>query len=245
MITSGLSLQMQEQTILCCITRTKHDIIMKKTLCILALQLLVCQLFIMKSFAQENEENTTKDTKEVQTLFGNNAHFGFFIAPVIKGSTVLDEPALFPGLRVGWTINRVVSLGIEGYGLAPTMTKNNLLPNEQLRPLMGYGGFFIEPVIGSKRLIHITTPIMVGAGWIGYVHDWNEPRTDPRTDDLVDDVVVWVVEPGINAELNVASFFRVNLGLSYRFTQNVNLINTAERAFGGLNYSLTLKFGRF
>lgn len=219
---------------------------MKKILYIFALQLLVLQLISRHSIAQTTEE-VKNDSKEIQTLFGTDSHFGFFIAPVIKGSQVLDEPALFPGLRVGWTINRVVSLGIEGYGLAPTMTRTDLVQNEQIRPLMGYGGFFIEPVINSKKLIHITTPIMIGAGWIGYVYDWNEPRnrTDPRADDLVDDFVVWVVEPGINAELNVASFFRVNLGLSYRFTQNVNLVNTPENAFGGLNYSLTLKFGRF
>ncbi len=218
---------------------------MKRILYIFTLQLIVLQLLTINGVAQEKEENTKRNPEEVQTLFGSNSHFGFFVAPVIKGSTILDEPALFPGFRVGWTINRVVSLGVEGYGLAPTMTRTDLLPNEQLRPLMGYGGFFIEPIIGSKRLIHVTTPVLIGAGWIGYVYDWNEPRTDPRADDLVDDFVVWVVEPGINAELNVASFFRVNLGLSYRFTQNVNLINTGKNAFGGLNYSLTLKFGRF
>lgn len=219
---------------------------MKKILFIFVLQLVFITTYAQNTDSTKvttEPENT--ENKEVQTLFGSKSHFGFFIAPVIKGSTILDEAAALPGIRLGWTINRVVSLGFEGYGLAPTMVKNDILANQPVRPLMGYGGFFIEPVIGSKRLIHVTLPIMIGAGWMGYVHDWNETRNDPQTDELVDDFVTWVVEPGINAELNVASFFRVNLGVSYRFTQNVELLNTGQKAFEGLNYSLTLKFGRF
>lgn len=219
---------------------------MKKLLFIFTLQLAVFNLvFAQDDSTKVNSDPKTSNHQEVQTLLGNKSHFGFFFTPVIKGSTILDEVALFPGFRLGWTINRVVSLGIEGYGLAPTITRSDIVNNQAIRPLMGYGGFFIEPVIGSKKLIHVTTPIMVGAGWVGYVHDWNEERHNPNSDELLDDHVIWVVEPGVNAELNVASFFRVNLGVSYRFTQNVNLINTSKKAFEGLNYSLTLKFGRF
>ena len=219
---------------------------MKKVLFIFALQLVFLTTYAQTTDSTEiSTEPPKTENKKIQTLFGSKSHFGFFIAPVVKGSTILDEAAVLPGIRLGWTINRVVSLGFEGYGLAPTMTKNDILTNQPVRPLMGYGGFFIEPVIGSKKLIHITTPIMIGAGWVGYVHDWNQADNNSRTDDLVDDQVIWVVEPGINAELNVASFFRVSLGVSYRFTQNVELMNTDQKAFEGLNYSLTLKFGRF
>lgn len=213
---------------------------MKKAILILALQLV-----FITTRAQTTETVTVVNNSEVQTLMGGKSHFGFFVAPSIKGGLVMDEPALLSGLRLGWTINRVVSLGFEGYGLAPTIVRDDILTNQKVRPLMGYGGFFIEPIIGSNRLIHITTPLMVGAGWLGYVRDWNDENNDVYRDELIDKQVVWAVEPGVNAELNVASFFRVNLGVSYRFMAESTLMNTAPKSFQGLNYSLTLKFGRF
>lgn len=214
---------------------------MKKIIFILAIQLI-----FISARAQTTETVTVVNNSEVQTLMGGKSHFGFFIAPVIKGGLIMDEAALLSGMRFGWTINRVVSLGIEGYGLAPTIVRDDIVNNLKVRPLMGYGGFFIEPIIGSTRLIHVTTPLMIGAGWVGHIRDWNdEQNNDLYRDDLIDKQVVWVVEPGVNAEINVASFFRVNLGVSYRFMPESTLINTAPKSFEGLNYSLTLKFGRF
>lgn len=219
---------------------------MKKTLVTLALYLVFLTTYAQSTDStQTGSKPNSKSTTEVQTLLGSKSHFGFFVAPVIKGGLIMDEAALLPGLRLGWTINRVVSLGFEGYGLAPTITRDDILDNQKVRPLMGYGGFFIEPIIGSKKLIHITTPVMIGAGWIGHIRDWNDEHNEPYRDDLIDDQVVWVVEPGINAELNIANFFRVNLGISYRFMSESSLVNTPTKSFEGLNYSLTLKFGRF
>jgi hypothetical protein len=188
---------------------------------------------------------------KMQTLFGGQGktHHGFYFAPVLKVSSLGNETALFTGLKGAWTINRSVSLGFEGYGLAPTITLDNILATEKVRPLMGYGGFFIEPIIQSNKLIHLTIPVGFGAGWVGYVKDWEHHKYnsdyDYDKDDLVDDHVFWVIEPGVNAELNVAKFFRVGLGASYRITQDVKMTNTASDYARGMNYNLVLKFGRF
>ncbi|NJO02350.1 MAG: hypothetical protein HC880_12255 [Bacteroidia bacterium] len=118
------------------------------------------------------------------------------------------------------------------------------MAGERVRPLMGYGGFFIEPIIQSNKLVHLTIPLMFGAGWVGYIEDWRR-RDDFDREDLIDDQVMWVIEPGVNLEINVASFFRFDVGVGYRFTQNADLINTSKNAFEGMNYNVTLKFGRF
>jgi hypothetical protein len=53
------------------------------------------------------------------------------------------------------------------------------------------------------------------------------------------------IEPGVNAEIIVANYFRVDVGISKRFTQDLNLYNTPSDAFDKINYVLTLKFGGF
>ena len=210
--------------------------------------------FLLMSFlgyAQDDPTNKTQDNKkenEVQTLFGKNqkTHNGFYFAPVVRLSAIDNEFAVLPGFKGAWTINRSVSLGFEGYGLAPTITRSDITEDFKVRSLMGYGGFFIEPIIQSNKLVHLTLPLMFGAGWFGYIEDWsNQGSNHYNHDDLVDDQVFWVIEPGANVEMNIASFFRVGLGASYRFTQDLEMLNTPKNALRGASYSLTLKFGKF
>lgn len=189
-----------------------------------------------------------RSSSDIQTLIGNRGsnHHGFYFAPVFKVSNFDGETAFLPGFKGAWTINRTVALGFEGYGLAPSITRDDIDPNSRVRPLAGYGGLFVETILHSNRLLHLTVPVMFGAGWLGYVEDWSrDNQGSVLGDDLVDDQVIWVFEPGLSAELNVATFFRVNAGVSYRLTQDLDLVNTPSGAFRGMNYSLTLKFGRF
>ncbi|MDX2301202.1 MAG: hypothetical protein NW226_00325 [Microscillaceae bacterium] len=203
--------------------------------------ILVLLSVTIQAFAQREQQ-------PVQTLVGRNGfkHHGFYGAPVIKMTSINDEFAFMPGIKGGWIINRAVALGFEGYGLAPSIRQENIVSGTKVRPLMGYGGFFIEPIIQSNKLIHITTPVLFGGGWVGYVEDWERGNDfDWDEGDLIDDQLIWVIEPGVNAELNVANFFRLGAGLSYRFTEDVELINTKASGFRGMNYNITLKFGRF
>ncbi len=184
----------------------------------------------------------------MHTLAGRNAftHHGFFVAPVVNVSSFDGQTAILPGLRAAWTINRSVSIGLAGYGLAPTISRSDIVSDFDVRPLAGYGGLFIEPIVASNQLIHVTFPVTLGAGWTGYVRDWADDDFSNRNDrSLIDDHIFWYVEPGVRAELNVARFFRVAMGAGYRYTSDIELINTPEDALRGMSYALELKFGIF
>ena len=56
---------------------------------------------------------------------------------------------------------------------------------------------------------------------------------------------VFVVEPAINAELNIIKWFRVDAGLSYRLVLDVSQVGLDSGDFSGLTAVLTLKFGNF
>ena len=183
---------------------------------------------------------------DIQTLAGGSNHNGGFGALSFKSTEFNNKDIVMMGIRGGWIINRAVSIGFEGYGVIPTAEYENIDPDRPVssRAVGGYGGMFIEPIVFSNTIVHLTFPVGGGAGLMGYVVDW-ENNNVSSGDDLIDGDVFWYVEPGASIELNVARSFRMNFGASYRFTQDLKLMNTSDDAFNAWNYFITLKFGRF
>ena len=183
---------------------------------------------------------------QIQTLGGRNSHHGGFGAISFRASEFNDKDIILAGIRAGWIINRAIAIGFEGHGVIPTAEYENIDQDLGLRSRLvgGYGGLFLEPIILSNKLVHLTFPVAGGAGWLGYIVDWEQNR-HYYFHDLIDDDVFWYIEPGAAIELNVARNFRINMGATYRFTENLELISTSSSAFEAWNYFLTLKFGRF
>ena len=98
-------------------------------------------------------------------------------------------------------------------------------------------------------MVHVTFPIAGGAGWLGYHEDWDSDRlNNPNLENhggLVDQDVFWYVEPGAAIEMNISRSFRMAIGLSRRFTEDFELINTRGSEFENMNFFLTLKLGKF
>jgi hypothetical protein len=55
----------------------------------------------------------------------------------------------------------------------------------------------------------------------------------------------FVVEPGVEVELNVVKFLRVAFGASYRFTSNLHISEVPKDMMNGFNGNVTFKFGWF
>ena len=183
---------------------------------------------------------------DIKTLTGSGHHSGAFGAVMFKASEFKDRTFAMMGLRGGWIINRSVAIGIEAQGIIPSAKFENIDPDPDEKAILlgGYGGLFIEPVLFSNNVIHITFPIASGAGWLGYHEDW-EDDSIRRNNELIDDDVFWYVEPGVGMEINVTRHFRMNFGVTKRFTQDLELIDTKNKDFNNLNYFLTLKIGKF
>lgn len=190
--------------------------------------------------------NSNSHNDNIQTLGGENSHHGGFGAVSFKASEFNSKDIVLIGFRGGWIINRAMAIGFEGYGIIPTAEYENIDPNSSLTSIAigGYGGMFIEPILYSNKVVHVTFPIAGGGGWLGYIVDW-ERNQNYYSNDLIDDDVFWYVEPGAALELNVARNFRINMGATYRFSKDLELINTPSTGFDGWNYFLTLKFGSF
>ncbi|UII22807.1 hypothetical protein [Fulvivirga ligni] len=211
--------------------------------------LLMC--FSLLGTAQTIEYSSDKVTRvsisknkksRIKTISSGGFHSGGFGALSFKKSEFKDKALVMTGLRGGWIINRAVAIGIEGYGIVPASEYANINFQRNVRLLGGYGGMFVEPILFSNEVVHVTFPMAGGAGWLGYHEDWEE---DYDGDDLIDDDVFWYIEPGVTAEVNVSRHFRIAAGVTKRFTQDLNLMSTNDSEFENLNYMLTLKFGAF
>lgn len=191
-------------------------------------------------------ERPRRRRQDIKTLSGSMSHSGGFGALSFRSTEFRDESLVLAGLRGGWIINRTLGIGIEGHGIIPTAKFTDIDPLNEVNILGGYGGMFLELIFFSNEVVHVTFPVSGGAGWLGY-HLVSEDNTMPfpPSDKEVDGDVFWYIEPGGNLEFNISRNFRLDLGISKRFTQDLELINTESDAFDKLNYYITLKIGGF
>jgi len=191
-------------------------------------------------------ETRNRSSNEEETLSRNNAHSGGYGALTFKGSKFKDASILLMGIRGAWVINRSLGIGIDLNGVIPVTKYDDVDPEGRNTGILlgGYGGLLIEPIIWSNKIVHLTIPVSIGAGWLGYIEDWENDHYY-YGGELFDQDVFWYIEPGVNAEINITKYFRVNVGISKRFTQDLNLYNTPSDAFDKINYVLILKFGGF
>jgi hypothetical protein len=177
-----------------------------------------------------------------ETLFGSDIESGGFGGPVVKFTQVNSEFAVMTGGRGGWIINHMVVLGGGGYGLASDVDASdktrNFYNNDGLDIEFGYGGFEIEYINNSDRLIHYTLYTLIGAGGIN-LHDPDRDNFEHDGD------AVFVLEPAINCILNATTWLRIGAGVSYRLVSSVDTYGIDSSDIGGIAASLVFKFGKF
>lgn len=197
--------------------------------------------------SEDEEEKPKRNRNQIKTLTGRMSHSGGYGAISFKSSNFKDKTLVMAGLRGAWVVNRTLAIGLDMYGIIPTTKYQNIDENDaqrKLRLLGGYGGLMLEPIFFSNEVVHVTFPVSAGAGWLGYEDPDHIPFSND-VDNIVDEDVFWYIEPGANLEVNVARNFRIDFGVSKRFTQDLQLISTTADEFDKVSYYLTLKIGSF
>jgi hypothetical protein len=202
------------------------------------------------SIAQSTEE------PPMRTLIGNGGtlkHSGWG-AVTTHYTRVMDQDAMLVGVRGGWLINHRLTIGLAGQGqVVPVKNAGydaHLIANGETlqntsRLYMGYGGLLIEPIIAYRSPVHVSLPLIIGAGGLGY--SWNgdfQEGFNPRNH-RDDGQAFFVVEPGVELEFNLIPLVRLGVGASYRYTSDLDLPATPKDALRGVNAGVSLKIGRF
>jgi len=207
---------------------------------------LVLLLLGLTTMAQE------KESTSMRTLFGNsgirsNGGYG----AVTTGYTKMDGlDALVIGGRGAWVVNHSVGIGLAGYGFMSEQ-KLDLELNDNYQLLGGYGGLMFEFIAMPHSPVHLSFPLVIGAGGVTYAEHDHFVGNDFNT--LTEDTqAFFVVEPGVELELNMLRFMRLAFGVSYRYTSDIDLTynGSGQRIMDkdvlqGLTGGITLKFGKF
>jgi hypothetical protein len=213
---------------------------MKKTIIFTA----VLILFSATIFSQEPEFEYYK-SKEIKTLLGRNREGGGYCAFSAGYSVIDDKHALLLGGRFGWLASH--SIGI-GFGATGFMNEFHYEPflDREVSLAGGYGGLYIEPILFPKFPVHLSFPVLFGAGGISYIS-----KIDSENDNLIEDSETFLlIEPAAELELNLTRFCRLAIGASYRFPSSFD-IGLSDRptvrteSIKGASYYISLKFGKF
>lgn len=185
--------------------------------------------------------------QQTQTLISGNIRSGGFGGPVVKMTSIGDDGHLLVGGRGGWILNfdsgNAFSIGGGGYGL----TTNARLPgqfDEQGRALyldMGYGGLELEFINRTDELVHFSIHTLIGAGGITQRLQ-NRSHTHYET---FSNSAFFVFEPGVHAEVNMTTFFRLGFGAGYRLVSGTSLDGISDNDLSGPVAQMILKFGKF
>lgn len=184
---------------------------------------------------------------EIQTLFSGHKSLGFYGGFSLGYSQINNQDALVSGGRLAMIFNHGTAVGLAGYGFVNNMDGYRWNDDNILRYSLagGYGGIFIEPIIGGLNPVHVAFPVIFGLGGVAQVRNyghgyWEHPYYDTSESDLF-----FIVEPAVELEFNLARFFRTAATISYRFTTDVELFNVDPEVLQGFMFGLTFKFGKF
>lgn len=166
-------------------------------------------------------------------------HFPLDIPPL------MSEQAVIFGGKLEWIFGHSVGLGFGATGFINEY-HYDINIGKDVFVTGGYGGIIIEPILLPKFPVHLSFPVMLGAGGISYI-----TREVNTYHNMVEDSKVFLIaEPAVELELNVTRHFRIAFGTSYKFTTPFNVGTNAASvvnpdALQNWSYMMTFKFGRF
>ncbi|MDD5570007.1 MAG: hypothetical protein PHD97_02515 [Bacteroidales bacterium] len=189
----------------------------------------------------QKADSTQKNTGEIKTIFKGKVKHGGYGGISFGYSLINNKDALSAGVQLAWIINHSFCIGFAGSGFVNDYKFYNNYSSNNLAG--GYGGLLFETIFLPKFPVHISVPVLIGAGGISY----NDNSYLSYNDDyyVKDADAYLIVEPGIQLELNLVKCIRLSLGATYRYTSSINLFNTPRQVLDGLTTGFTIKFGKF
>lgn len=191
----------------------------------------------------------TVTAQENQTIFkgGDLKRSGGYGALSNKFTTINGSYANMPEVYGGWFINRRLMIGVAAAATTnriPVPIENQYGTGESLSYQYGQFGLMTEFVTASTKRVHINFNLMTGAGFILQYDRSNWDHWEFE-DDAHDPDCFFVMEPGLQLELNLFRWMRFSPGVSYRRAFGSNSKGLTDDELSGVSGNLTLKFGRF
>ena len=210
-------------------------------------------LAVLLSASAVAQESDSQDlNNHIQTVFKGGTHsITGYGAITNKFTYIGGEFANLVGAYGGVYINHQFMIG----GGAAAMTNNLSVPTEySTNPLRdmsyeyGQVGLIMEFAPASNKAVHLAFSLFSGAGFTLQHErtDWDDHHDDFDFDeDVKDENWFFVLEPGVQFEVNVFKWMRFSPGISYRAAFQSDGIGMRDSDISNVSYNATMKFGRF
>jgi hypothetical protein len=188
----------------------------------------------------------TKSSTEIKSLLGQNTRYGYYGALQANYSKVAKQDALSLGGRVGIILDESLGLGIGGTMVTNSVNNSGFLYTDKLSRMDAtYGGVYIEPMLGTKSLVHVSFPMLIGGGSAHHFYSQNDNFAPDARISILDSDNYLVAEPGFNLEVNLTSFMAVGIGATYRYTVGFSISGVSNHALDGITGGMTVKIEKF
>lgn len=178
-----------------------------------------------------------------ETLLGDGpVVIGGYGAPVTQYTSIHGAFGLLIGGRAGLIINHTFVIGCAGYGLANDVEANTPGPYGEPYLNLGYGGLQLEVVLQSDRVVHYSLRTLIGGGGVGFRNAWMDGYHEPDHEYMDG---FFVLEPGVDVDVNVTKWFRTSLGVSYRYVDGISSPALTDSDLRGPSAMLSFRFGSF
>ena len=183
-----------------------------------------------------SDEAPAQEQDSTQSLFGSNVKVSEIWTPEVKINSIQGYAGTLIGFYGGAVFNQSVLLGISG-GLNLSHPRVNY----------GYFGALGQYIYKPANLWHCSGQLLLA---YGTTKDYEDPKSG-LLDNFwnISGASFFLIEPGINLELNLSKRLTLVTGISYRYVtgldennENVQISNVTNRDLSGFNFNIGLKF---
>jgi hypothetical protein len=202
------------------------------------------------TFAQVDDEVMQEEVRQddIKTLFhkGRGGSIGGYGELSILYTQIDNRDAFVFGARAGVLMGHMMTIGICGSGFFNDPQYYSGI-TEKISIAGGYGGLFFEPILLPRFPVHVAIPVTIGVGGVAFARMYNYDEYDDYYPEESD--AYFVIEPGIEVELNITKFFRFSIGGYYRYTTDVDMMigtqSVPKDILQGFSGGVNFKFGKF
>jgi hypothetical protein len=195
-------------------------------------------ILLSTAWAQDDaKKNKNNSDGETETLLGSGVKISGFGGPMFAWSTLDGNFANFTGGGGAVLFNQSLFIGGFGMGLSNSVPSKDTNYN---RMSLSYGGVWMGYNFKPKKLVHFTAGVKIGWGGLNFFNNNSMGNQNWLNNDDI-----YVLEPELAVEVNVAKFFRISMGGGYRMVNGVDTNAYTNTSLSAPSANLTLKFGWF
>jgi len=184
-----------------------------------------------------------ENPEEIKSLFSKENEIKGFGGVDINITDVYQERSLLLGAYGGAIINKHVMFGLAGYGIS---TENQFRgeAGTMLNIEGGYGGLYLGGILFPNEVVHLTIPVLFGAGAFHIVDKQYFPTSFDK-EYVLESTAFFVVKPSAQLEVNITQFLRVGVGATYRLIKGSDLRNISDDDLTSWGGTFSIRLGRF